>query len=67
MQRKHFDAILAKALKHCELDARIYKGHSFRIEAATLATESSFSDAQLRTMGCWKSNTFLKNISVLRA
>ena len=31
VQRRHFDAILAKALKHCELDAPIYKGHSFRI------------------------------------
>ena len=56
---------LAKALEHCELDARIYKGYSFCIGAATLAAESGFSDALIRTMrGRWKSDAF-KNISIL--
>ena len=39
-----------------------YKGHSFRIGAATFAAECGFSDAQIRLMGRWQSDAFRKYI-----
>ena len=53
---------LSTALKFCGLDPTRYKGHSFRIGAATHAADKGMSDAQIRTMGRWKSNAFLKYI-----
>ena len=47
------------------LDPTKYKEHSFRIEAATLAAESGFSDAQIRLLGRWRSNAFRKYIRSL--
>ena len=38
------------------------KGHSFRIGAASFAADKGLSDAQVRALGRWKSNTFLKYI-----
>lgn len=60
--RAVFTEKLSTALKFCGLDPTRYKGHSFRIGAATHAAEKGMSDAQIRTMGRWKSNAFLKYI-----
>ena len=57
-----FDRHLHRALSFCQLDSKIYKGHSFRIGAATLAAENNVSDAQIRGMGRWSSNAFRKYI-----
>ena len=57
-----FDRHLYLALSFCQLDNRIYKGHSFRIGAATLAAESNVSDEQIRGMGRWSFNIFRKYI-----
>ena len=38
--------------------------HSFRIGAASFAAEQGLSDAQIRVLGCWKSNAFHKYIRV---
>ena len=46
----------------CGLNPTQYKGHSFRIGAATLAAESGLSDAQIRLLGRWKSDSFRKYI-----
>ncbi len=62
VQRKLFSEILSTVLNHCGLDPTKYKGHSFRIGAATFAAESGFSDAQIRAMGRWKSDAFRKYI-----
>lgn len=53
---------LFTALKFSGLDPSRYKGHSFRIGAATHAADKGMSDAQNRAMGRWKSNAFLKYI-----
>ena len=42
----------------CGLDTRSYKGQSFRIGAASHAADKGFSDAQIRTLGRWKSDAF---------
>lgn len=62
LHRPDFDRILHKCLASCGLDSSRYKGHSFRIGAATDAAERGLSDSQIRSMGRWKSNAFQKYI-----
>lgn len=60
--RSDFDRVLHQCLKACGLDSSKYKGHSFRIGAATFASEQGLSDSQIRSLGRWKSNAFYKYI-----
>lgn len=60
--RNYFAKQLAIALKLCNLSSDVYKGHSFRIGAASHAADRGMSDAQIRSLGRWKSNAFLKYI-----
>lgn len=60
--RKLFTDHLAIIFRACGLDSNKYKGHSFRIGAATFAAECGFSDTQIRLMGRWKSDAFRKYI-----
>lgn len=60
--RKLFTDYLATIFRACGLDSTKYKGHSFRIGAATFAAECGYSDAQIRLMGRWKSEAFRKYI-----
>ena len=53
-----FNTELSRCLQFCSLDTSRYKGHSFRIDAASLAADKGFSDAQIRTLGRWKSDAF---------
>ena len=62
VSRKLFTDYLALIFRVCGLDPTKYKGHSFRIGAATFAAECGFSDAQIRSMGRWKSDAFRKYI-----
>ena len=64
VSRSCFSAQLSSALKLCGLNPSVYKGHSFRIGAASHAAERGLSDAQIRILGRWKSNAFLKYIRV---
>ncbi|XP_068748893.1 uncharacterized protein [Montipora capricornis] len=64
VSRELFVNFLSRALVHCNLDPSRYKGHSFRIGAASHAAEQGFTDAQIRIMGRWKSTAFLKYIRV---
>ena len=57
-----FTEKLSMALKFCGLDPTRYKGHSFRIGAATHVADKGMSNVQIRTMGHWRSNVFLKYI-----
>ena len=60
--RKLFTEFLAIVFRACGLDSTKYKGHSFRVGAATFAAECGYSDAQIRLMGRWKSDAFRKYI-----
>lgn len=62
--REAFTSKLATAISFCGLDPSRYKGHSFRIGAASYAAEQGMSDSQIRTLGRWKSNAFHKYIRV---
>lgn len=57
-----FIAQLNAALKFNNLDSSVYKGDSFRIGAASWAAAKGFSDSQIRLLGRWKSNAFLRYI-----
>jgi hypothetical protein len=62
VSRKTFSDFLLLVFRSCGLDSSKYKGHSFRIGAATFAASCGFSDAQIRAMGRWKSDAFRKYI-----
>ena len=60
VKRHAFDVQLHKTLSFCHLDSSRYKGHSFRIGAASFRSEQGDTDTQIRSLGRWKSNAFLK-------
>ncbi|XP_033725894.1 uncharacterized protein LOC117315690 [Pecten maximus] len=66
--RQHFDKILHAVLNYCNIDSRFYKGHSFRLGAASYAAlHLHYSDAKIRTLGRWNSNAFKKYIRLPHA
>lgn len=60
ISRAQFVASLNAALSFIGLRPSVCKGHSFRIGAPTLAYHLGKSDTQIRALGRWKSNAFLK-------
>ena len=57
-----FDEWLTKVIKSCGLDSTRYKGHSFRIGAASHGAASGYSDTQIRLLGRWQSDAFKRYI-----
>ena len=55
---------LSMAIGYCGLDPSRYKGHSFRIGAASYAADAGMSDSQIRALGRWKSDAFHKYIRI---
>ena len=62
ISRAFFVEKLKAALTFCDLDISLYKAHSFRVCAASWASAKGFSDSQIRLLGRWKSNAFLRYI-----
>ena len=62
MTRRHFDESLKQLLNFCRLDTQHFKGHSFRIGAASAAALRGESDARIRSAGRWSSDAFKKYI-----
>ena len=60
--RNKFAKLLALVLRHIGLNPNLYKGHSFRIGAATQAAADGKSDADIRCLGRWRSDAFKKYI-----
>lgn len=54
--------MLSHTLTLCGLNSNRYKGHSFRIGAATDAAARGLSDATIQKLGRWKSNAFQRYI-----
>ena len=64
VHRQYFCGLLTTAIKRCDLNPARYKGHSFRIGAASHAAQGGMYDAQIRVLGRWKSNAFLRYIRI---
>ena len=62
--RRQFDKRLKNLLSLCGLSSSSFKGHSFRIGAASLAASQGKSDAQIRAAGRWASDAFRKYIRI---
>lgn len=55
---------LRLALKFAGLDTSLYKGHSFRIGAATEAASNGYSENAIQKMGRWNSNAVRRYIRI---
>lgn len=64
VSRTYFSSQLKLSLNWAGLDHAHYKGHSFRIGAASSAAQQGFSDEKIKLMGRWSSNAFKKYIRI---
>ena len=62
VMRQTFQKYFNQSCIFCDVDTNLFKGHSFRIGAATLAAKMGLTDTQIRLMGRWNSNAFLSYI-----
>ena len=62
--RSGFSKMFGSVIRICNMDPNRYKGHSFRIGAATYAAEQGVSDDKIRHLGRWKSDAFKKYIRI---
>lgn len=66
ISREFFLKNLNLNLRFCGLDTKVFKSHSFRIGGASYYAELGLSDGQIRLIGRWRSNAFLKYIRCQR-
>lgn len=66
LSRERLVAAFTQALTLAGIDAAGYKGHSFRIGAATAAARAGVPDSLIQTLGRWKSSAFLSYIRTPR-
>ena len=64
MLRRDFDDSLKQLLVICGHQTSYFKGHSFRIGAATDAALKGESDPQIRAAGRWTSDALNKSIMI---
>lgn len=60
--RSYFTQKLQSALAHSNLPCGRFRGHSFRIGGATAAAQAGVPDAQIRRMGRWQSDAYMRYI-----
>ena len=56
--RQMFSSALNTLLTQLKLDCKSYNTHSFRIGAATSATQAMIPDSQIKMLGRWQSNAY---------
>ena len=62
--RHKFGSLLKTNLAKAGFDIQLYKGHSFRIGAATSAAAAGISEENIMKLGRWKSSAFKKYIRI---
>ena len=62
--RSFFTYTLRQLLNSAGYDVNRYKGHSFRIGAATSAAQRGISDHEIQRLGRWKSTAYNKYIRI---
>ena len=60
--RNFFTSKLKSCLNFCGLNTKLYLSHSFRIGGASFLASLGMSDVQIKLMGRWSSDTFLRYI-----
>ena len=60
--RSFFTSKLKCCLNFCGLNTRLYLSHSFRIGGASYLASLGLSDVQIKLMGRWSSDSFLRYI-----
>ena len=60
--RTFFASRLKRALTYCNFNPSLYLSHSFRIGSASYLASIGFTDVQIKLMGRWKSDAFLRYI-----
>lgn len=60
--RNLFCTRLKSCVRFCGLDPNLYKSHSFRVGACTLASEQNIPNETIRLLGRWKSDAFKRYI-----
>ena len=63
--RIEFTKMFQSCLHFCNLDTSVYKSHSLRIGAACQAASMGYTGTQIRQMGRWHSDAFLKYIRLV--
>lgn len=62
LSRQRLVVEMADGLRESGIDPTGYKGHSFRIGAATTAAQAGLPDSLIQTLGRWKSSAFTRYI-----
>ena len=62
LTRYQFSAVLKKAINLLDYGIYNFKSHSFRIGMATSLSMEGYSDEQIKIMGRWESNAYLRYI-----
>jgi len=64
LTRYQFSAILKKCLVMIGIDSDKFKSHSFRIGMATTCAIDGMPDEQIKQLGRWESNAYLRYIRI---
>ena len=67
IQRTFYSYKLNLLLKSIGCDVSRYQSHSFRIGGASYFAELGYTDSQIRLLGRWETNSFIKYIRDIRA
>ena len=67
IQRSFYSAKLRFLLKSIGCDVSRYQTHSFRIGGASYFAELGYTDSQIRLLGRWETNSFIRYIRDIRA